>query len=78
MVGGEEIQNNDKQTKTRRVSCDTRRGSSHVFRPDHYIFLTSMDARPHKAHRPSKTDKKEKGKEKQHGFNEKVVANSDA
>ncbi|KAJ7935479.1 GTP binding protein [Mycena leptocephala] len=37
-----------------------------------------MDDRPHKAHRPSqsggKTDKKGKGKEKQHGFNEKAFA----
>ncbi|KAF7346152.1 hypothetical protein MSAN_01842000 [Mycena sanguinolenta] len=35
-----------------------------------------MDERPHKAHRPSKTDKKDKGKgkEKQHGFNEKAFA----
>ncbi|KAF7365371.1 hypothetical protein MVEN_00409400 [Mycena venus] len=35
-----------------------------------------MDDRPHKAHRPSKTDKKDKGKgkEKQHGFNEKAFA----
>jgi len=32
----------------------------------------AMDDRPHKAHRPAKTDKKGKGKEKQHGFNEKV------
>ncbi|KAJ6508967.1 GTP binding protein [Mycena sanguinolenta] len=35
-----------------------------------------MDEKPHKAHRPSKTDKKDKGKgkEKQHGFNEKAFA----
>ncbi|KAJ7069922.1 GTP binding protein [Mycena amicta] len=35
-----------------------------------------MDDRPHKAHRPSKTDKKDKGKgkEKPHGFNEKAFA----
>ncbi|KAJ7212267.1 DUF663-domain-containing protein [Mycena pura] len=35
-----------------------------------------MEDRPHKAHRPSKTDKKDKGKgkEKQHGFNEKAFA----
>ncbi|KAJ6512113.1 GTP binding protein [Mycena vitilis] len=37
-----------------------------------------MDERPHKPHRPSqsggKVDKKEKGKEKQHGFNEKAFA----
>jgi ribosome biogenesis protein BMS1 len=38
-----------------------------------------MDDRPHKAHRPSqsggKAEKKDKGKgkEKQHGFNEKVT-----
>ncbi|KAF7299159.1 DUF663-domain-containing protein [Mycena indigotica] len=32
-----------------------------------------MEDRPHKAHRPSKTDKG-KGKEKQHGFNEKAFA----
>lgn len=35
-----------------------------------------MADRPHKAHRPAqsgaKADKKDKGKEKQHGFNEKV------
>lgn len=41
-------------------------------------FFALMDDRPHKAHRPSqsgqKADKKDrgKGKEKQHGFNEKV------
>nr|GAT58769.1 DUF663-domain-containing protein [Mycena chlorophos] len=32
-----------------------------------------MEERPHKAHRPSKVDKG-KGKEKQHGFNEKAFA----
>jgi hypothetical protein len=43
-------------------------------RPDWFFcsLLPAMDDRPHKAHRPAKTDKNGKGKEKQHGFNEKV------
>lgn len=58
-------------TPTHRSSCD----HSRLLKSTFSLPLTPME-RPHKAHRTSQTggkvDKKEKGKEKQHGFNEKV------